>query len=197
MSGTERPVPVPRRTRASSRSSAGPSPAGSAGAYRAFGETLRGLKTTFGAARRGAGHDPVPGGEDAGLPALSRPPQAPPLRGHRAREVRRLLAVRGGVPGRLHPRRRRRERPRRPRLGRRALRGGLRDQPRALHLLRLLRGRVPVRRDHDGPRVRAGRLQPRGPDLHQGDAARGADRADAAARGRRMSATARSRQSGC
>ena len=69
----------------------------------------------------------------------------------------------------------------------RALRRDLRDQPRPLHLLRLLRGRVPVRRDHDGPRVRDGRLQPRGPDLHQGDAARGAGRAHAAARGGRVS----------
>ena len=36
----------------------------------------------------------------------------------RAREVRRLLALRGGLPGRLHPRRRRREHARQPRLGR-------------------------------------------------------------------------------
>ena len=54
----------------------------------------------------------------------------------------------------------------------------------ALHLLRLLRGRVPVRRDHDGPRLRAVRLQPLRPDLHQGDAARGAAGAHAAARAR-------------
>ena len=57
----------------------GPEPGGVGGAYRAFGETLRGLKTTFGRDRRGAGDDPVPGGEDAGLPALPRPPQAPPF----------------------------------------------------------------------------------------------------------------------
>ena len=44
------------------------------GAYRVFGETLRGLKTTFCADRRGADDDPVPGGEDARLPALPRPP---------------------------------------------------------------------------------------------------------------------------
>ena len=69
-------------------------------------------------AGRGAGHDPVPGGEDARLPALPRPPQAPPLRGHRAREVRRLLALRGRLPGRLHPRRRGGEHAREPRLGR-------------------------------------------------------------------------------
>ena len=38
------------QTRTSSRSSAARSPAAPGGAYRAFGETLRGLKTTFGAA---------------------------------------------------------------------------------------------------------------------------------------------------
>ena len=100
--------------------------------------------------RRGRQHDPVPRAEGAGLPPLPRPPQAPPLRGHRPREVRRLLAVRRRLPGRLHPRRRRREHARGPRLGRRALRRRLRDQHEPLHLLRLLRGRVPVRRDHEG-----------------------------------------------
>ena len=43
--------------------------------------------------------------------------------------MRRLLAVRRRLPGRLHPRRRRREHAREPRVGRRALRRGLRDQP--------------------------------------------------------------------
>src|SRR5204863_6344952 len=136
--------------------------------------------------RRGAGDDPVPGAEDARLPALSRPPQAPPLRGHRPREVRRLLALRRGVPRRLHSRGGRRERSRQPGLRRRALRGGLRDQHDPLHLLRLLRGRLPVRRDHDGPRLRARRLQPRRPDLHQGDADGRAGRAHAAEAGRRV-----------
>ena len=86
----------------------GPEPGGLGGAYRAFGATLRGLRRRSGAWSR-AGHDRVPGGEDAGLPALPRPPQAAPLRGHRAREVRRLLAVRGRLPGRVHPRGRGRE----------------------------------------------------------------------------------------
>ena len=40
----------------------------------------------------------------------------------RAREVRRLLALRRRLPGRLHPRRRGREHAGQPRLGRRALR---------------------------------------------------------------------------
>src|SRR5690606_34372791 len=61
-----------------------------------------------------------------------------------------------------------------------ALRRRLRDQPLALHLLRLLRDRLPVRRDHDGSRLRDGRLRPQGLDLHQGDAARRAGRAHAA-----------------
>ena len=55
-----------------------------------------------------------------------------------------------------------------------------------LHLLRLLRGRLPLRRDHDGPRLRDVGLQPLRPDLHQGDAARRADRAYAAAAGGRV-----------
>ncbi len=42
----------------------GPAPGGAGGFYRAFGETLRGLKTTFAPRRRGPGHDPVPRGED-------------------------------------------------------------------------------------------------------------------------------------
>ena len=63
-----------------------PAPGAARGAWRAFGETLRGLKTTFARIAEGADHDPVPGGEDAGLPALPRPPQAAPLRGHRGLE---------------------------------------------------------------------------------------------------------------
>src|SRR6202012_4300293 len=119
-------------------------------------------------------------------PAPPRPPKTPQLRGHRAGEMRRLLAVRRRLPGRLHPRRRRREHPRRARLGGRGLRRRLRDQPQPLHLLRLLRDRLPLRRDHDGPRLRDGRLRPHRPDLHQGDAARRVDRADPAEqRGRR------------
>ena len=41
-----------------------------------------------------------------------------------------------------------------------------------LHLLRLLRARLPVRRDHARQRLRDLRVQPRRPDLHQGHAAR-------------------------
>ncbi|CAA9475495.1 MAG: NADH-ubiquinone oxidoreductase chain I, partial [uncultured Solirubrobacteraceae bacterium] len=128
----------------------------------------------------------VSGGEGAGLPALPRAPQAAPLRGHRPGEVRGLLAVRGRLPGRLHPRRGRREHARQPRLGRRALRRRLRDQHVALHLLRLLRGGVPVRRDHHGARLRAVGLQPLGSHLHQGDASVRAARPHAVAVGRRV-----------
>ena len=105
----------PGRRRAS-RSCARPSPGGAGGAYRAFGETLRGLKTTFARIVEGADDDPVPRGEGPGLPALPRAPPAAPLRGHGPGEVRRLLAVRRRLPGRLHPRRRRREHAREPRV---------------------------------------------------------------------------------
>ena len=54
-----------------------------------------------------------------------------------------------------------------PRLGRRALRAHLRDQHEPLHLLRLLRARLPVRRDHARQRVRDLGVQPRRSDLHK------------------------------
>ena len=100
-------------------------------------------------------------------------------------EVRRLLAVRRRLPGGLHPRRRRREHAREPRVSAGERYAAVYEiNLVALHLLRLLRGRVPVRRDHDGPRLRDVRLQPLRPHLHQGDAARRAARAHAAARAR-------------
>ena len=72
--------------------------------------------------------------------------------------------------------------PRRTRRGnrvssRRALCAHLRDQHEPLHLLRLLRARVPVRRDHARQRVRDLRVLARRPHLHEGHAARGADQA--------------------
>ena len=51
-----------------------------------------------------------------------------------------------------------------------------------LHLLRLLRARLPVRRDHARQRLRDLRVQPRRPDLHEGHAARAADQARAGRR---------------
>ena len=98
----------------------GPEPGGVGGAYRAFGETLRGLKTTM--ARLIEGPLTIEYPEE-------KTPVYPRFRGRHklhsssdearsAGEVRRLLALRRRLPGRLHPRRRRREHPRRPRLGR-------------------------------------------------------------------------------
>ena len=137
-----------------------------------------GLRRHLQADLQEADHAAVPGVQAAGLSALPRPAPALDAR-ERAGEVRRLLALRRRVPGRLHPRRRRREHARQPRLGRRALRAHLRDQPQPLHLLRLLRARVPVRRDHARQRVRDLGAQPRRPDLHEGHAARAAGEAGA------------------
>src|SRR3954452_3835710 len=131
-------------------------------------------------------HARVPRAEDAGLPALPRPPQAAQVPGHRPGEVCGLLAVRGRLPGRVHPRGRGREHGRPPGLRRRALRRGLRDQHEPLHLLRLLRGRVPVRRDHDAAGLRALRLRADRPDLHQGDAPAGPAGAHPAEEARRV-----------
>ena len=102
-----------------------PAPGPARATWRTFRETARGLMTTFGRLTEKGVTRSVPGGEDARVPALSRPAQAAPLRGHRPGEVRRLLALRGRLPGRLHPRGRGREHSREPRLRRRALRGGI------------------------------------------------------------------------
>src|SRR3954453_10220117 len=134
---------------------------------------LQGLRGHLQADLQEADHAAVPGVQAAGLPALPRPP-SPLAARERAGEVRGLLPLRGRLPGRLHPGRRRREHAGQPRLGRRALRADLRDQPQPLHLLRLLRARVPVRRDHARQRVRDLGAQPRRPDLHEGHAPRAA-----------------------
>ena len=60
----------------------GPREGAAAGTYRAFAATLKGLKMTMSALVEGPDDDQLPRGEDAGLPALPRAPQAPPLRGH-------------------------------------------------------------------------------------------------------------------
>ena len=86
--------------------------------------------------------------------------------------------------------------PRAPRLAGRALRAHLRDQHGALHLLRLLRDRVPVRRDHARQRLRALRALARRADLHQGDAARAAAAPHARRRIRTSSTAARRRSTG-
>ena len=169
-------------TTTSSRSQRGPEPGGAGGVYRAFGETLRGLKTTF--ARMVEGPTTIQYPEE-------KVPVYPRFRGrhklHRFEDTGLEKCVGCSLCAAACPADCIRvvaaeNTPEQPRQRRRALRGGLRDQHVALHLLRLLRGRLPVRRDHDGPRLRAVRLQPLGPDLHQGDAARRAARAHAAAR---------------
>src|SRR5581483_3666855 len=147
-------------------------------------EHAEGLRRHLQADLQEADHAGVPGVQAAALPALPRPAPALAAR-ERAREVRRLLALRRRLPRGLHPRRARREHAREPRLGRRALRAHLRDQPLALHLLRLLRAGLPVRRDHARQRVRDLRAQPRRPDLHEGHAA---GRADQEGAGRRPGA---------
>ena len=106
-------------------------------------------------------------------PAVPRPPSAQPV-ARRAGEVHRLRAVRLGLPGRRHLRRGRGQHPRGAVLARRAVRAGLPDQLPALHPVRAVRRGVPdPGADHD-QRLRAGRRQPRGPDLDQGAARRAA-----------------------
>src|SRR5207302_6259607 len=67
---------------------------------------------------------------------------------------------------------------REPGLGRRAVRTHLRDQPEPLHLLRLLRARVSLRRDHPRQRVRDLGVLARRPDLYEGHAPRRAGQED-------------------
>ena len=116
-------------------------------------DSLKGFAVTFRQMLRKPETIGYPEQQDPGLPALPRPPPPVALR-ERAGEVRRLLAVRGGLPGRLHPGGGRGEHAREPRLAGRALRAHLRDQHGPLHLLRLLRGGVPLRRHHARGRVR-------------------------------------------
>src|SRR5439155_15102911 len=143
----------------------------------------QGLRRHLPATLQEADHAAVPGVQAAGLPALSWTPPPASAR-KRAREVRRLLALRGGLSRRLHPGRGGREHAGEPRLPRRALRAHLRDQYEPLHLLRLLRACVPVRRDHARQRIRDLRVLPRRPHLHEGHAARGADQEDSRRRPR-------------
>src|SRR5205807_9601529 len=70
------------------------------------------------------------------------------------REMRRLRALRHRLPGGLHRGGSGREHARASRFTRGALCQALRDQPAALHLLRDVRGSLPVRRHHDGPALR-------------------------------------------
>ena len=99
-------------------------------------------------------------------PALPRSPPAQPL-ARRSREVHRLRAVRVGLPGRRDLRRGRVQHRRRALQPRRALRPRLPDQLPALHPVRPVHRGVPHPRADDDQRVRAGRQQPRRPDLRE------------------------------
>src|SRR5450759_857181 len=84
-----------------------------------------------------------------------------------------------GLPGRSDLRRGRRQHDGRAVLARRTLRPRLPDQLLALHLLRAVHRGLPHSRAHDDERVRAGRTDPRGPDLREAGPARAARRGDA------------------
>ena len=105
----------------------------------------------------------VPRGQAADPAAVPRPAPAQPAP-RRPGEVRRLRAVRLGLPGRRDLRRgrgQRRPRAARPLLAGRALRPRLPDQLPALHLLRAVHRGLPDPGADDDQRVRAGRRQPR------------------------------------
>src|SRR5712692_8857092 len=143
----------------------------------ATGRLAEGLRRHLPAVVPQAAPATVSGGKAGGLPALPRPAPALAPR-ERPREVRGLLSLRGRLPRRLHSRGRRREHVGQPRLRRRAVRPHLRDQHEPLHLLRLLRAGLSVRRDHARQRVRDLRVLARRPDLHEGHAARRAAQED-------------------
>ena len=164
----------------------GPEPGGLGGAYRAFGETLRGLATTLGRLREGPvtmeypeqktpvyprfrGKHQLQRFEDTGLEkcvGCSLCAAACPA------DCIRVVAAENTPEHQVS-------------AGERYA-SVYEINMSALHLLRLLRGGLPVRRDHDGHRLRAGRLHALGPDLHEGDAARASPGTDAAEAGRRM-----------
>src|SRR5829696_5781646 len=108
-------------------------------------------------------------GPEAHRSALPRAARAQPASG-RAGEVRRLRALRLGLPGRRDLRRGRGQHRGGALLARRAVRRRLPDQLPALHLLRAVHRGLPHPLADDEQRLRAGRRQPAGPDLHQGAA---------------------------
>ncbi len=111
----------------------------------------------------------VPRGHEADGAALPRPARPEPAP-RRAGEVRRVRAVRVGLPRGRHLRRGRRQHRGGALLARRAVRRDLPDQLPAVHLLRAVHRGVPDPVADDVERVRARRRQPAGPDLHQGAA---------------------------
>ncbi len=76
----------------------GPQPGGAKGAYRAFGETLRGLKTTFARILEGPVTIQYPEEKTPVYPRFRGRHKLHQVRGHGPREVRRLLALRRRVP---------------------------------------------------------------------------------------------------
>ena len=107
--GDDAMTPLEPRRRRRRRSSARPPPAPAGGLYRVFGETLRGMKTTFARIVEGPTTIQYPEEKMPVYPRFRGRHRLQPLRGLGPREVRRLLAVRRRLPGRLHPRRGRRE----------------------------------------------------------------------------------------
>src|SRR5581483_8414766 len=112
------------------------------------------------------GHCPVPRGEDPALAALPRRAELGVRRGDWAGALRRLRALRPGVP---------QGRDRDAHVewtGWGAVRRLLRDPHHALLVLRALRRGVPVPRDRDEPRVRAVAVRAVRPGLHSRRVAR-------------------------
>ena len=99
-------------------------------------------------------------------PALPRSAPAQPV-ARRPGEVHRLRAVRLGLPGRRDLRRGCLQHRGRAVHPRRALRPRLPDQLPALHPVRAVHRGLPDPRADDDQRVRAGRRQPRRPDLRE------------------------------
>jgi len=153
-----------------------PAPGPAAGAYRAFGETLRGLKTTFSRIVEGPttiqypeekvpvyprfrGRHKLHRFEDTGLEkcvGCSLCAAACPADCIRVVSPENTPENRGSAGERYA--------------------AGLRDQPEPVHLLRLLRGsRARLTRSRWGTTTDASDYTRSDPDLHQGDAARRVD----------------------
>ena len=136
-----------------------------------FQNPVAGFGVTFKAMFKKRLTEQYPEQQKTTAPALPRPAPAQPPPG-RPGEVRRLRAVRLGLPRRRDLRRGRGQHRGGALLPGRALRPRLPDQLRALHPVRPVHRGVPHPGADDDERVRTRRLQPREPDLHQGAAAR-------------------------